>query len=171
MSERVSKINSQRHAVFTSDDDKWGTPQPLFDALNAEFNFTLDVCALPSNAKCARYFTPDQNGLLQKWEGSCWMNPPYGKEIGLWMKKAFHSALDGVLVVCLVPVRTDAKWFQRWVIGKASIRFIEGRLNFSGFSGNGHGDFAPFPSMVVVYDGQPPTVTSMRRPDGAPTLF
>lgn len=156
-------IDKQSHVIFSSDDNRWGTPQRLFDYLNTEFHVSVDLCAVQSNAKCSRFFSPSENSLLQEWVGVCWMNPPYGKEIGLWMKKAFLSSQAGASVVCLVPVRTDARWFQRWVIGKASIRFIEGRLRFSGFSGNGHGDSAPFPSMIVIYDNKPPKIEALAR--------
>jgi len=61
---------------------EWETPQSFFDDYHAEFGFTLDVAAQPGNAKCARYFTPEDNGLAQEWTGVCWMNPPYGKTIG-----------------------------------------------------------------------------------------
>lgn len=80
---------------FRSDTDEWATPQSLFDELHAEFAFDLDVCALASNAKCERYFTPETNGLLQEWSGACWMNPPYGRTIGQWMKKAYESSQAG----------------------------------------------------------------------------
>lgn len=73
---------------FSSATDLWATPQDFFDKLNAEFGFTLDVCANAENAKCADYFTAEQDGLAQDWRGVCWMNPPYGREIGAWMRKA-----------------------------------------------------------------------------------
>jgi len=167
----MPRIDSQRHAIFTSDEEKWRTPQELFDLLDAEFNFTLDVCAIASNAKCSRYFTPEQNALLQTWEGICWMNPPYGKDTSAWMRKAFDSAQAGAVVVCLLPARTDTRWFHQWVIGRASIRFIYGRLTFGGCNGSGKrgnaDNVAPFPSMILVYDNNPPTVTAMRRPNKA----
>jgi DNA N-6-adenine-methyltransferase (Dam) len=83
---------------------EWETPQDLFDELQTEFPFMLDVAAQPGNAKCSRYFTPEDNGLEQPWEGVCWMNPPYGRPLGDWMRKAYESALQGgATVVCLVP--------------------------------------------------------------------
>ncbi|HLP99191.1 MAG TPA: DNA N-6-adenine-methyltransferase [Sideroxyarcus sp.] len=80
---------------FSSKTDLWATPQDFFDKLNAEFGFELDVCATPDNAKCSRFFTKDDNGLAQEWLGKVWMNPPYGREIGAWMKKAHESARGG----------------------------------------------------------------------------
>jgi phage N-6-adenine-methyltransferase len=78
---------------FSSETDLWETHQAFFDALDREFHFTLDVCAVPENAKCSAFYTPEIDGLVQRWQGVCWMNPPYGREIGLWMRKAFESAL------------------------------------------------------------------------------
>ncbi len=81
--------------MFSSAKCEWETPQATFDALNAEFGFEIDVCALPENAKCARYFTPEMDGLAQSWEGVCWMNPPYGREMPKWIRKAWESAQGG----------------------------------------------------------------------------
>ena len=129
--------------MYTSNTDLWETPQALFDELNREFHFGIDVCALPENAKCARYYTPEQDGLKQTWGGCCWCNPPYGRQIGKWVKKASES---DATVVMLLPARTDTRWFHDYIYGKAEIRFIKGRLKF-GDAKQG----APFPSMVVIY--------------------
>ena len=134
--------------MFSSKTSLWATPQGFFDELNQEFHFTLDVCAIPENAKCKDYFTPDVNGLIQKWSGICWCNPPYGREIANWVKKAYDESAAGAIVVMLLPARTDTKWFHELVYGKAEIRFIKGRLHFSGSEWN-----APFPSMIVIYRG------------------
>lgn len=130
---------------FSSETDEWPTPQDFFDRLNEEFGFELDVCATPENAKCPRYYTKRENGLLQKWTGVCWMNPPYGREIGQWVKKAYTSALEGATVVCLLPARTDTGWWHDYCM-KGEIRFVRGRLKFGNASEN-----APFPSAVVVF--------------------
>ena len=133
--------------MFSSSSDEWETPQDFFDRLNRTYQFTLDVCATPSNAKCARYFTKAEDGLSQPWEGTCWMNPPYGREIGLWIKKTYESGLEaGTVVVCLLPARTDTRWWHEYVIPHAkNIEFIRGRLKFSGKAP------APFPSALVVF--------------------
>ena len=81
--------------MFSSVDMTYETPQDLFDRLHAEFNFNLDVCALENTAKCKTYFTPEIDGLKQDWIGTCWMNPPYGREIGIWLKKAYEESLNG----------------------------------------------------------------------------
>lgn len=135
--------------MMSSNKDTWETPIDFFKKLNMEFNFELDVCATADNAKCRHYFSPEQDGLAQQWNGTCWMNPPYGREIGKWVKKAYESCLNGATVVCLLPSRTDTKWFHEYIYKKAEIRFIKGRLKF-GDSKNS----APFPSMVVVFHGR-----------------
>lgn len=128
----------------------WETPQDFFDAVNAEFGFTVDVCAVPETAKCARYFTPEIDGLAQDWGREvCWCNPPYGGEIGKWMRKALEASAHGATVVCLVPARTDTRWFHDYIYQEAEIRFIKGRLKFGGANAN-----APFPSMLVIYEGR-----------------
>ena len=135
--------------MFSSKTDLWATPQDLFDELNAEFGFTLDVCALPENAKCEKYYTPDIDGLKQDWNGICWCNPPYGRQIGKWVEKAYISAkIGGVETVMLLPARTDTKWFHEFIYNKAEIRFLKGRLKFGGALNS-----APFPSMIVIFKG------------------
>jgi len=134
--------------LFTSNTDLWATPQDFFDKLNEEFHFELDVCALPENAKCANYFTPEMDGLKQQWKGVCWMNPPYGRTIGAWVRKAYESSLGGATVVCLLPARTDTRWWHDYCM-KGEIRLVKGRLKF-GDSNNS----APFPSAVVIFGEQ-----------------
>lgn len=77
--------------MFSSATCEWATPPELFKALDAEFDFTCDVCATADNAKCAEFYSPEQDGLAQKWAGVCWCNPPYGREIGKWVRKAAES--------------------------------------------------------------------------------
>lgn len=130
---------------FSSKTDDWSTPQDLFDELNKIHKFTLDVCASPSNAKCKTFFTKEQNALEQEWYGVCWMNPPYGREIGQWMKKAYETSFNNSQVVCLVPARTDTAWWHDYAM-KGEITFLRGRLKFGG-----HKNSAPFPSAIVVF--------------------
>ena len=125
----------------------WSTPQSFFTKYDGEYNFNLDVCASEDNAKCAKYFTETDDGLQQEWEGVCWRNPPYGREIIKWMKKAYESSLNGATVVCLVPARTDTIWWHEYAM-KGTIEFIRGRLKF----GNSKNS-APFPSAIVVFNG------------------
>lgn len=133
---------------FSSVTDMWATPQDFFNKYNELYNFETDVCASPENAKCENYFTEQDNGLEQTWEGSCWMNPPYGKNVTIkWMQKAYESSLDGATVVCLVPSRTDTVWWHEYAM-KGEITFVRGRLKFGGSK-----QPAPFPSAVVVFKG------------------
>lgn len=134
--------------MFSSKSGVWSTPQWLFDQLNQEFRFTLDVCALPENAKCKTFFTPVEDGLKQPWIGNVWCNPPYGRAVGKWVEKAFYSRSRVCTVVMLLPVRTDTRWFHEFILPYAEIRFLQGRLKFGSCSFS-----APFPSMVVVFRG------------------
>ena len=138
---------SSMNVHFSSETEMWATPQEFFDKYNELYKFETDVCASPENAKCEQYFTEQDNGLEQDWKGSCWMNPPYGRTIKSWMKKAYESSLDGATVVCLVPSRTDTVWWHEYAV-KGDIEFIKGRLKFGG-----HKNPAPFPSAVVVFKG------------------
>lgn len=149
---------------------EWETPPDFFTELDKEFGFTLDVCATKENAKCQNFYTKETNGLAQEWKGICWMNPPYGDAqkpcrsncnkkrcqvtghvreyvpgISDWMKKARESAAT---VVCLVPSRTDNKWWHRYVMMADEIRFVRGRLTFVGAPSS-----AKFASAVVIFRG------------------
>lgn len=139
--------------MFTSNTDLWATPQDFFDKLNEEFGFEMDVCALPENTKCERFFSPEMDGLQQEWKGVCWMNPPYGRSINKWVQKAYESSLNGATVVCLLPARTDTRWFHDYCM-KGEIRLVKGRLKFNGVKWN-----APFPNMVVVFGDKAKTNT------------
>lgn len=107
------------------------TPDEIFDPLDAEFHFTLDVAATTENTKCRKFFTVDQDGLIQDWQGVCWMNPPFGREMKKWVKKAFEEWKKGTTVVCLLPSRTNTAWWHDWVM-KGEIRFIRGEVKFKG---------------------------------------
>jgi len=133
---------------YSSASGEWETPQNLYDALDHTFHFTLDPCASQGNAKCAKFYTKEQDGLEQSWAGEVvFMNPPYGREIGKWVRKAFLEwKHNGVPVVLLLPARTDTTWFHECCIYAAAIHFIRGRLHFGGAK-NG----APFPSMLVYF--------------------
>ena len=134
-------------ALFSSSSDNWSTPHEIYDALNAEFNFTLDPCADDENHKCDRYYTKEQNGLKFSWGGEhVFCNPPYS-EIDKWVKKAWkESTKHNTLVVLLIPARTDTRYFHDYIYHRSEIRFIKGRLKF----GNNKNP-APFPSMVVIF--------------------
>ncbi len=133
--------------MFSSKTDDWETPQDLFDKLDQEFEFNLDVCATQDNRKCRNFYTKELDGLKQDWHGVCWMNPPYGREIGKWVQKAYEESLKGSTVVCLLPSRTDTRWWHDYCM-KGEVRFIKGRLKF----GNSKNS-APFPSAIVIFRG------------------
>ena len=135
---------------FSSATAEWPTPQSFYDGLNAEFGFTLDPCCTPQSAKCSTYFTADDDGLSQAWAPHrVFMNPPYGKSIGQWMRKAFNESKAGALVVCLIPARTDTAWWHDYA-AKGEVRFVRGRLKFGG-----HKNSAPFPSAIVIFRSTP----------------
>lgn len=136
----------KRDVMFACQTDMWETPQWLYDELNEQYNFTLDACAVQENAKCTNFYSPEKDGLSQPWEGRVWCNPPYGRNIGKWVQKAAGS---GALVVMLLPARTDTRWFHDYIYGKADIKFLRGRLKFGEAKNS-----APFPSMVVVFNGE-----------------
>jgi len=134
---------------FLSLTNEWATPNEVYLALHREFNFTLDPCSTHDNAKCAQHFTINEDGLSRNWGSNMvFMNPPYGREIYLWMKKAHESSLNGATVVCLVPARTDTKWWHEFAM-RGEIRFLKGRIKFSGGKTN-----APFPSAIIVFRAQ-----------------
>jgi phage N-6-adenine-methyltransferase len=124
---------------------EWATPQSLFDKLNVEFGFELDVCANADNAKCSRYFTREQDGLSQDWIGVVWMNPPYGRGIEGWMSKALEASRDGATVVALIPSRTNAPWWHDYVMNADEIRFIRKKVSFGG-----RVDGVPFTGSVIA---------------------
>lgn len=134
--------------MFSSEKDDWETPQDLFDELDEEFHFTLDAASSDLNAKCEKHYTIEDDGLSQSWEGNnVFLNPPYGRTMKDWMRKAYEeSQRENTTVVALVPARTDTAWFHDYVYGKAELRFLRGRLKFGECENS-----APFPSLVVVY--------------------
>jgi phage N-6-adenine-methyltransferase len=132
---------------YSSKTDDWATPQAFFDKLHAEFHFTLDPCATAENTKCSSFITESQDGLKQPWgKEIVFMNPPYGRAIRDWVEKAYRSSLTGATVVCLIPSRTDTSYWHDFIFGKAEVRFVRGRLKFSGAVFN-----APFPNAVVIF--------------------
>lgn len=133
---------------FSSKSDDWATPQDFYDKLDSIFSFTLDPCSSDTNHKAPKYFTVADDGLSKSWDGErVFMNPPYGRAIGDWVKKA--REINGGLAVCLLPARTDTRWWHDYVVGGgATIWYLKGRLKFGGQSNS-----APFPSAVVIFYG------------------
>lgn len=135
--------------MFSSAKDDWATPQEFFDLLDEDYNFTLDPCALPHNAKCKKFYTQEDNGLAQNWEGEIvFCNPPYGRSIADWVRKCSEEAKKpNTTVVALLPARTDTRYFHDYIYNRVKkIIFIRGRLKFGGCKNS-----APFPSMVVEF--------------------
>lgn len=135
--------------LMSSAKDDWETPPAFFDLVNAEFRFALDVCATAKNTKCPRFFSPEEDGLSRDWWGPAWMNPPYGSAVVPWLHKAAAESLkQRILVACLVPARTDTKWWWSTALRAREIRFLKGRIKFIGGPSG-----APFPSALVIFDG------------------
>lgn len=142
-----SVAEHSRRVMSSSVDMTWATPQAWFDYLDLEFKFTLDPCCHHETAKCKKHYTPEEDGLAQSWQDErVFMNPPYGRELGKWMKKAYEEARDnGALVVAFVPARVDTEWWHRYAV-KGEVRFPKGRVKFAGADAS-----APFPVAVVIF--------------------
>ena len=135
---------------FSSKNVNWSTPQTLFEDFDKIFKFGLDACASKENNKCLKYFTKEENSLNQSWNfnnSNVWCNPPYGREIKSWIKKAYEESLSGITVVMLVPARTDTSWWHDYCM-KGHIKFLRRRLKFSNNKNN-----APFPSAIIIFYG------------------
>lgn len=130
---------------YSMQSDEWETPQVLFEKLNLIYHFDIDVAASKDNTKCKYYFSKEQDGLIKKWVGTCWCNPPYSK-LKAWIKKAYEESLQGVTIVMLIPARTDTKAWHDYIFPNAKIEFLKGRLKFSNSKNS-----APFPSAIVVF--------------------
>lgn len=143
-------------ALLSSKKMDYCTPKEFFAELDKEFHFTLDAAATEASAKCAAFYTPETDGLTKPWNiagggGAVFCNPPYGREIGKWVRKAYEEAQSGATVVLLIPARTDTSYFHDYILGHAEIRWVRGRLRFEDEDGKVYPP-APFPSMVVVYN-------------------
>lgn len=131
----MSKFTS----LWSSKDQSWRTPEGLLQLLNKEFDFNFDPCPINNTF----------NGLEIEWKERNFINPPY-KFVDIWIMKGWNESTKGKLCVFLVAARTDTKWFHNYVLPYAKeIRFIKGRLKFSGSKNS-----APFPSMIVIFDGR-----------------
>lgn len=136
---------SRPNVHFSSETAEWAAPDKFFAELDSAFHFDLDACATPANAKCARFFTKEQDALTHRWTGTVWMNPPYGREIADFMKKAHEESLAGSTIVCLVPSRTDTDWWHRYA-KRGQVIHLRGRLKSGGAKTS-----APFPSDIVIF--------------------
>jgi phage N-6-adenine-methyltransferase len=154
---RIYKDDAARQAAHRADlkekqtqhkrQGDYSTPQDLFEEYDRLYHFTLDVCATDANAKCPRYFTPEQDGLQQPWRGTCWMNPPYHQaEIPKWIRKAYEESQRGAVVVALLPARTGSAWYHEVVLPHAVVTFLRGRIKFAGMTTNPQEN-----SMIAVF--------------------
>ena len=164
--------------MFSSKKNDWDTPQWLFDHLNEEYKFALDCCAESESTKCEEYISKEENALTIDWSKkvskgkSVWMNSPYGRTIHLWMKMAVEKSLKNYRIVCLLPSRTDTKYWHNYVTKACKIKFIKGRLIFGSdkywewvweqkcidgkknklYKKYGKKNAAPFPSAIAIFD-------------------
>lgn len=138
-------------SLFTSEKDFWETPCNFFTELNERFHFDCDVASSHENHKCDKYFTKESDGLEQVWEGNIFCNPPYGRNIKLWVEKAYKESLrdSNRVIVLLIPARTDTSYWHDFIFGKANVEFLRGRLKFE-LNGEPKST-APFPSALIIY--------------------
>lgn len=146
----VNAGRARNNGRYNGDGRHWATPPEVFGPLHAEFDFTLDPCASPENAKCARFYTEADDGLTKDWSGErVFMNPPYGKEVYAWTRKAREEAKRGALVVGLLPASCDLKWWHEDVVGHAEVRYLRGRVRF--LTGGPYRSSGFFASVVVIW--------------------
>lgn len=149
----VRGMKARNNGRYNGNGRHWETPSEVFAPLHAEFGFTLDPCATVANAKCSRYFTEADDGLVQDWAGErVFMNPPYGREIYAWTRKARLEAARGALVVGLLPASTDLAWWHEDVVGQAEVRYLRGRPRF--LTGGPYRASGFFPSVIVIWRGE-----------------
>ena len=146
--------NGNWSASFSSDKMDWRTPPKVFERFDKLFKFQLDAAASEANALCPKYYTKEDDALTKDWVKDAtriWVNPPYGRSIGKWIKKCQEEAQKGCIVVALIFSRTDTKWWHDHIMGSASMVYlIKGRIKFLTPEG-GKANSAPAPSCVVVW--------------------
>lgn len=143
-------MKAKNNGRYNGNGRHWETPAEVFDPLNAEFHFTLDPCATAETAKCQKFFTEEQDGLSQSWGNErVFMNPPYGREVYAWTRKAADSAKAGATVVGLLPASCDLAWWHEDIVGKAEVRYIRGRVRF--LTGGPYRASGFFASVIVIW--------------------
>jgi phage N-6-adenine-methyltransferase len=146
----VGAAKTRNNGRYNGNGRHWATPPEVFDPLHAEFQFTLDPCATPESAKCPRFYTEADDGLSRSWAGErVFMNPPYGREVYAWTKKAREEAARGALVVGLLPASCDLAWWHEDVVGHAEVRYIRGRVRF--LTGGPYRASGFFASVIVIW--------------------
>lgn len=147
----LSTARTRNNGRYNGNGREWETPAEIFDPLDREFGFTLDPCATKETAKCGLYFTEHDNGLVQDWgRHRVFLNPPYGREIYAWTRKARCAAELGALVVALLPASTDLAWWHDDVLrARAEVRYIRGRVRF--ITGGPYRSSGFFASVIVIW--------------------
>lgn len=146
----LGAMKAKNNGRYNGNGRHWATPPEVFGPLHAEFGFTLDPCATADTAKCEVFFTEEQNGLAREWgRHRVFMNPPYGREIYAWTRKARLSAASGALVAGLLPASCDLSWWHEDVVGHAEVRYIRGRVRF--LTGGAYRASGFFASVIVVW--------------------
>jgi len=148
--------------MFSSNSAEWSTPQDFYERLNNRFQFDLDPCCTKETSKCEEFYTEEDDGLTKSWSGKrVFMNPPYGRGIDKWIEKAYKEGQKlNTQVVCLIPARTDTKYWHKFCMKASEIYFVKGRLHFEN-KGAEQTNAAPFPSAVVIFRGPPVAGMSM----------
>lgn len=126
-------MRAKNNGRYNGNGREWRTPPELFNDLDLEFDFTLDPCTTPDNPlRTPLFFTEADNGLEQDWKDHVvFMNPPYGREVAAWTRKARSEVARGCsVVVGLLPASTDLRWWHEDVVGHAEVRYIRGRVRF-----------------------------------------
>ena len=146
----MSDFTGSGGAAYMSNRMDWETPTDLFSKLDDEFHFTLDAASSATNHKCQKYYTAEDSAFDHEWGGeTVFCNPPYGRSVAEWVRKcSMEASRKDTTVVMLLPARTDTRWFQQFILNRAEVRFLKGRLRFE--TNGVPGDSAPFPSMIVV---------------------
>jgi len=142
---------SRNNGRYNGNGREWATPPEVFNPLHAEFDFTLDACATAGNAKVPRYVTEVENGLMRSWAGErVWMNPPYGREVYAWTRKAREASPDAEVIVGLLPASTDLAWWHDDVLAAgAEVRYLRGRVRF--LTGGPYRASGFFASVIVIW--------------------
>lgn len=150
MTTTTNSFTASGGAAYMSNRMDWETPTDLFASLDDEFHFTLDAASSETNHKRQKYYTLEDSAFNHEWGGeTVFCNPPYGRAIADWVRKcSMEASRKNTLVVMLQPARTDTRWFQDYILNRAEVRFLKGRLKFE--TDSIPGGPAPFPSMVVV---------------------
>ncbi len=155
-------------ALLSSKRLDWCTPRDFFDALDVEFHFTLDAAATEKSAKCAKYYTPETDGLSASWAGETVFCHPPADDVETWARKCYEeSQQPGTAVVLLTAAKTETSYFHDYILGKSELRFLKGRLILVDEDGNKGGRPATG-SLLAVYRGtaQQPEAPVKERPKG-----